>query len=65
MVTWRVVALLATCNLASLTSADMATEPWKPRVSALFRQHRCTAAYLDVGTNIGVQLRKLFEPHRF
>ena len=64
MVTWR-VALLATCNLASLTSADMATEPWKPRVSALFRQHRCTAAYLDVGTNIGVQLRKLFEPHRF
>ena len=37
----------------------------QPRVSALFRQHRCTAAYLDVGTNIGVQLRKLFEPHRF
>ena len=43
----------------------MATEAWKSRVSALFSQHRCTAAYLDVGTNVGVQLRKLFEPHRF
>ena len=51
--------------LSLLTSANMATEPWKTRVSALFRQHRCTAAYLDVGTNVGVQLRKLFEPHRF
>lgn len=25
----------------------------------------CTAAYLDLGTNIGVQLRKLFEPHLY
>ena len=25
----------------------------------------CTAAYVDVGTNIGVQIRKLFEPHKY
>lgn len=25
----------------------------------------CTMAYLDVGTNIGVQIRKLFEPHLY
>ena len=25
----------------------------------------CTAAYLDVGSNIGVQIRKLFEPHHY
>ena len=35
------------------------------RIDALFRDHVCESVYLDVGTNIGVQLRKLFEPHRF
>lgn len=27
--------------------------------------HRCEAVYLDVGTNIGVQIRKLFEPQKY
>ena len=35
------------------------------QVDALFDRHNCTAAYLDVGTNTGVQLRKLFEPHKY
>ena len=40
-------------------------DAWKARVTALFKRHSCTAAYVDVGTNVGVQLRKLFEPHQF
>ena len=32
------------------------------RLSALLRTHSCEHAYLDVGSNIGVQIRKLFEP---
>ena len=27
--------------------------------------YNCTMAYLDVGSNIGVQIRKLFEPHLY
>ena len=34
-------------------------------ISRLIHQHNCTAAYLDVGTNIGVQIRKLFEPRSY
>ena len=34
-------------------------------IDALFRKHGCRHAYLDVGTNIGVQIRKLFEPHKY
>ena len=35
------------------------------RVDALFTRHGCVHAYLDVGTNIGVQIRKLYEPHKY
>ena len=31
-------------------------------IRRLVVKHQCTAAYLDVGANIGVQIRKLFEP---
>ena len=34
-------------------------------IDALFASGRCQHAYLDVGTNLGVQLRKLFEPERY
>ena len=34
-------------------------------IDRLVAKHRCTAAYIDVGTNIGVQLRKLFEPDKY
>lgn len=27
--------------------------------------HNCTGAYIDVGSNIGVQIRKLYEPHKY
>ena len=29
---------------------------------ALFRRHNCTHAYIDVGTNLGVQIRKVHQP---
>ena len=32
------------------------------RIAQLFAQYRCRHVYLDVGTNVGVQIRKLFEP---
>lgn len=35
------------------------------QIDHLFMQHRCRHVYLDVGTNIGVQIRKLFEPHKY
>ena len=35
------------------------------RIKQLLVTHRCEAVYLDVGSNIGVQIRKLFEPHKY
>jgi hypothetical protein len=30
-----------------------------------FSHHKCSHIYLDVGTNLGVQIRKLAEPHKY
>tara|TARA_B110001452_G_scaffold8205_1_gene7224 strand:- start:403 stop:1326 length:924 start_codon:yes stop_codon:yes gene_type:complete len=30
-----------------------------------FSRHNCSHVYLDVGTNLGVQIRKLAEPHKY
>ena len=35
------------------------------RITAFLAKYRCEHVYLDVGTNIGVQIRKLFEPHLY
>ena len=40
-------------------------EPWRAPIASLLARHNCTGVYLDFGTNIGVQIRKLFEPHKF
>lgn len=34
-------------------------------IDALFASHDCEHVYLDVGTNIGIQIRKLYEPQKF
>ena len=34
-------------------------------VGQLIWAHNCTHAYLDIGSNIGVQIRKLYEPHKY
>ena len=34
------------------------------RIDRLFARHNCQYVYLDVGSNNGVQIRKLFEPHK-
>ena len=39
--------------------------PWRAPIASLLARHNCTGVYLDFGTNIGVQIRKLFEPHKF
>ena len=34
-------------------------------VNELFAAFDCSSVYLDVGSNIGVQIRKLYEPHKY
>ena len=43
--------------------AEMARD--EERISALIKEYKCTAAYLDVGTNTGMQIRKLYQPAAF
>ena len=38
---------------------------YRPKLAALFATFNCSHLYLDVGSNIGVQIRKLFEPHKY
>lgn len=35
------------------------------RIRDFMRSHECTSAYIDVGSNIGVQIRKLYEPQKY
>ena len=35
------------------------------RIAELLATHACQHVYIDVGSNIGVQLRKLFEPAKY
>ena len=44
---------------AELFAHDMA------RLDAMFATHNCRHVYLDAGTNVGVQIRKVLEPARY
>ena len=33
---------------------------WRAPITNLLARHNCTGVYLDFGTNVGVQIRKLF-----
>ena len=33
-------------------------------IDQLFAEYKCHNVYLDVGSNVGVQIRKLFEPEK-
>ena len=35
------------------------------RITRLLTGRRCRHVYLDIGSNIGVQIRKLFEPRKY
>ena len=40
--------------------------PWYvAHIDELFRTYRCEHLYIDAGTNIGVQIRKLYEPDKY
>ena len=39
--------------------------PEERAIDALFEEFDCEHVYLDVGTNIGVQIRKVYEPHKY
>lgn len=49
----------------ALDSIKALTDDDERRIDTLFMQHHCEHVFLDVGANIGVQTRKLFEPHLF
>jgi len=51
---------------ASRSEADVGeiNEVWV-QIRDFMQLHKCTGAYLDVGSNIGVQIRKLYEPHKY
>ena len=38
------------------------TSSYKQVIRALIEEYQCHSAYIDVGSNIGVQIRKLYEP---
>lgn len=40
-------------------------EPGEQQISDLVRDFKCHSVYLDVGSNIGVQIRKLYEPQAY
>ena len=40
-------------------------EAFVRRIDSLFTQFACSHVYLDVGSNIGVQIRKLFQPRSY
>ena len=50
-------------QLQSLEALEAAHE--EAQIDLLFRQFRCTSVYLDVGTSVGTQIRKLYEPELF
>ena len=46
-------------------ASDALGRPLAERLDSLFASHACTHAYLDVGSNLGVQIRKVYEPHKY
>ena len=53
----------ATESLIDAMEHSIATD--KATIERIIDEHDCTSAYLDVGTNIAVQIRKLYEPHLY
>jgi len=52
--------------IASLHRAhDRVEAADEEQVRQLIRRWRCDSVYLDIGSNIGVQVRKLHEPHKY
>ena len=50
---------------AVTSGASQDAEQIHNQVAKFLRDHDCHHVYMDVGTNIGVQLRKLFEPWKY
>ena len=50
---------------AHVAALDAQTDADERVLDQLFATNNCTDAYLDVGSNIGVQVRKLYEPHKY
>tara|TARA_B110001452_G_scaffold233461_1_gene211298 strand:+ start:410 stop:1390 length:981 start_codon:yes stop_codon:yes gene_type:complete len=65
-----VVTTLSASEDASLASAFLKAEAAlfaddMARLDAMFASHSCRHVYLDAGTNVGAQLRKVLEPARY
>ena len=55
----------ATANISVVDVHALAHRQDTAAIARLIAMHRCEHLYLDVGSNIGVQIRKLFEPHKY
>ena len=55
----------ATLDERLFAAHDAATSADDAAIDALFASGHCEHAYIDVGTNVGVQIRKLYEPHLY
>ena len=66
---WAAACLAACGSTAAAaplptTSLSSAREI-RAEVDSFLLRHRCHHAYVDAGLNIGVQIRKLYEPHKY
>ena len=59
---WFLLTMDATICLSLLRPT---LEPDEQQISDLIRDFKCHSVYLDVGSNIGVQIRKLYEPQAY
>jgi hypothetical protein len=68
-------ACVACCLCASAVASEQQVEALdsalravvemdEARISELFRRYRCRSIFLDVGSNVGSTVRKLYEPEK-
>ena len=57
--------LSPTQNVSVIDVHALAHRQDEAAITRLITTHGCEHLYLDVGSNIGVQIRKLFEPHKY
>ncbi|KAL1496764.1 hypothetical protein AB1Y20_014354 [Prymnesium parvum] len=56
------LSLIFSVNVVADGAAQRTATDVEYRIEQLINSYRCRSFYLDVGTNVGVQIRKLFEP---
>ena len=65
----RALKICLALHLAGVSDSGMAaptpTTEDEQQIASLISSYKCHSVYLDVGSNIGVQIRKLYQPHLY